>query len=118
MPKNLAKDFSISKKLRDEKRNNDFFEVMVGNLTLEELIALKLELSYKNLNYLIYGFPLWRATPYIIKDAILKAAISINKSKKGTIRFLGINNKEFWQALKKYKIDDYFIKKEKGDDTN
>jgi hypothetical protein len=118
MPENQAKDFSISKKLREEKRSNDFFEVMIGNLTLEELIALKLELSYKNLNYLMYGFPLWRATPYIIKDAILKAAISMNKSKKGTIRFLGVNNKEFWQALKKYKIDDYFIKKEKGDGIN
>ena len=36
--------YSLSKKLRQEKKSNDEFEVMMGNLTLEELIGLKLEL--------------------------------------------------------------------------
>ena len=39
------KYYSLSKKLRRENRSNDEFEVMIGQLTLEELIGLKLELA-------------------------------------------------------------------------
>ena len=33
--------YSLSNKLRQEKRSNDEFEVMISNLTLEEVIGLK-----------------------------------------------------------------------------
>jgi hypothetical protein len=113
-----VKDYSVSKKLREDKKSNDYFEIMIGNLTLEELIALKLELSYKNLDFPLYGFPLWRSTPYIIKDAILKCALSINNTKKQARLFLGLQQGPFWRAMKTYKLDGYFATKEKGDGTN
>ena len=37
--------YSISNKLKNQGKSNDEFEVMVSNLTLEDLIGLKLELS-------------------------------------------------------------------------
>ena len=39
--------YSLSKKLRRENKSNDEFEVMISQLTLEELIGLKLELASK-----------------------------------------------------------------------
>ena len=42
---------SLIKKLREEKRSNEEFEVMLKHLTLEEIFFLRLELedeSFKN----------------------------------------------------------------------
>ena len=36
------KDYSITNKLRSEQKSNVDFEIMLNNLTLEEVIALKL----------------------------------------------------------------------------
>ena len=46
-----VKYFSISKKLKRERRITEEFEVMLNNLSLEEIIALKLELASKILNF-------------------------------------------------------------------
>ena len=43
------KYYSLSKKLRREKKSNDQFEVMLSQLTLEEVIGLKLELASKEI---------------------------------------------------------------------
>ena len=51
--------YSLSKKLRQEKRSNDEFETMLSNLTLEEVIGLKLALSTKPVKNRLYGFTLW-----------------------------------------------------------
>ena len=37
--------YSVSNKLRKENKSHDEFEVMLNNLNLEEVIALKLELN-------------------------------------------------------------------------
>ena len=38
------KDYSFRNKLKKEKKLNDSFETILSTLTLEEIIALKLEL--------------------------------------------------------------------------
>ena len=48
MRKNLKKNYSIKKKLRLEKKIDEDFEIRLNHLTLEDIIALKLELSSKN----------------------------------------------------------------------
>ena len=72
--------YSLSNKLRQEKRSNDEFEVMISNLTLEEVIGLKLELSTKPVNGRLYGFPLWFNLTDIVRDAILKYAYSATRT--------------------------------------
>ena len=42
------KYYSVSKKLQRESKSTDEFEVMLNNLSLEEVIALKLELAAKS----------------------------------------------------------------------
>ena len=57
-------NYSLTNKLRSDNRSNEEFEVMINNLSLEEVIALKLELSSTRFGFKLYGIPLW----YSIKE--------------------------------------------------
>ena len=70
------KYYSVSKKLLRENKTSLEFENKLNSLTLEEIIALKLELSMKIAGTPIYGIPLWRSIRDICKDAMLKVALS------------------------------------------
>ncbi len=59
--------YSLRAKLKRDKRISDDFEVMLNTLTLEELIALKLELSVYNINNKLYNFPIISNILYICK---------------------------------------------------
>jgi hypothetical protein len=82
--------------------------VNINKLSLEDLIAVKLELSANNINNRLYGFDIWRQTNNIVKEALLKFAISTTTSKKDAARFLGLTYIEFKRVLNKYKVKDYF----------
>ena len=100
--------YNLSKKLRQEKKSNDEFEKMLANLTLEEVIGLKLELSTKPVNNRLYGFPLWHNLTDIVKDAIFKYAYSATRTQMEAMRFLGLRTKEFHRLKKKYDPVSYF----------
>jgi len=114
----IIEKFSLSSKLREESKSNDLFEIMVGNLTLEELIALKLELTYKNVGTPLYGIPLYRVLLSIVQDSLFKFALSTNPNLNRARMFLGMNTRQFYGYMKKYSVEEYIIPKEKGDDTN
>ena len=99
---------SVISYLKSKNVVNDELLVLINNLTLEDLIALKLELSSRMLNNRLYGFDIWHRSNYIIKEAILKFAISATKSKKDAARFLGLNYLEFKRVVAKYKVKKYF----------
>ena len=113
--KSKIKDFSIAKKLREEKKSNEYFETMLSNLNLEELIALRLEMAYRNTGTVLYNLPIWKSLDYIIRDAVLKYGISINESKIQTAKFLGINLKDFKILYKKYNLESFFEEGEKNE---
>ena len=98
------KNYSISRKLKQEGRTNETFEITLAKLTLEEVIALKLQLSSQPVGNRLYGFPLWYAMPYIVKDAVLKYAYSATKTKGEAMRFLGLKPKDFKNLSKKYNL--------------
>ena len=106
------KDYSVSRKLRKENKSNDEFEVMLSSLTLEEIIALKLEIASRTVNGKLYGLPLWRTLPNVTKDAMLKCAYSITSTQGEAAKFLGINVKEFKQLVNKFKTNNYFVKEQ------
>ena len=66
---------------------------------------MKFELSANNINNRLYGFDIWRNSIYIVKDALLKFAISTTRSKKDAARFLGLTYADFRLACKKFDID-------------
>ena len=102
------KYYSLSKKLRREKKSNDQFEVMLSQLTLEEVIGLKLELASKVLEGRLFGLPLWHSMHSIVQDAVFKWVYSASRTKAEATRFLGISQSDFYDLVKKYKVDDYF----------
>ncbi len=116
--KNTCKDYSISKVLREQKRSNEYFEILLNNLTLEEIIALKMELGYKAIGFPLHGFPIWKSTNYIVKDALLKYAVSATQTKREAMRLLGLPSKRFFRLLKKFNINAYFTKQEKQENAD
>jgi len=100
--------YSIIRKLRDERRSNEEFEIMLNNLSLEEIIGLKLELASKTFNGKMYGIPLWNAIPSITKDAVFKYALSATRTQVEAARFLGVNITYFKNLKKKYGAITYF----------
>ena len=119
---NTCENYSTLKILREQKKSNEYFEIMLANLTLEEIIALKLEITYRSIGVALYGFPIWASTIYIVRDAILKYALSISTSKSMAARYLGVRINIISNLLKKYNVENFFKKKnyngERHDDNN
>ena len=109
--KPTTKHFSISKILKKENRSNDMFEMLLSALTLEEVISLKLELSARAVSHRLYGLPIWHSMNHIIKESVLKYAISATKTKGEAMRFLGLKPADFSRLMKKYDVDLFFTKK-------
>ena len=104
--------YSISKKLRQDKKSNEEFETMLSSLTLEEVIALKMELATKPVNNRLFGFPLWYNLTDITRDAIFKYVYSATRSQGEAMRFLGLRLADFHKFKKKYKPISYFEEEE------
>jgi len=106
------KSYSLSKKLREQGKSNEELEVYLSNLSLEEVVSLKLEIATRDLlKGKFYGFPVWQSLKYIISDAVLKYALSATQSKREAARFLGIPEKTLIELVKKYKTEQYYEKK-------
>lgn len=100
--------YSIINKLRDKDLCDDEFETRINSLSLEELIALKLELASRAAGGFLYGLPIWKSSKDIIRDAVLKYALSATRTKKEASKFLGISVLHLNSALKKYETEKYF----------
>ena len=93
---------SITNKLKDQGLLSDINIVCISSLSLEELIAVKLELSCSYINNRLYGFDIWRRMTPIVKEAVLIFAISATNSKKDAARFLGLTYLEFIKQCSSY----------------
>ena len=100
----FCNDLSFSNKLRNQRKSNEAFEVMLSALTLEEIIGLKLECASRLTSGKMYGFNLWSNIIDITKEALYNAVISVAKTNKEATRILGINEQTFKALKKKYKI--------------
>ena len=99
---------SIIKKLKNQNKISDEILVNINSLSIEDLIAIKLELCANSINNRLYGFDIWRKTSYIVRDAVLKFAISTTKSKKDAARFLGLTPQAFYKACRQFETNEYF----------
>ncbi len=96
--------YSIRNKLTKEKKINSDFEVLLNNLTLEEIIALKLELSSLYINNKLYNFPLYKSIKYIIKESLLIFALSATRTTRDASNLLGIRERDIYVEIKKFNI--------------
>ena len=106
--RNTIKNKSIASKLIDDGIASEELLVLFNSISLEDIIALKLELSSKILQNRFYGFDIWRNTNYIVKDALLKFAIANTNSKKDAARFLNLNYSAFSRLIKKFEVDKFY----------
>jgi len=94
--------------MRRERRINDEFLNLLSSLSIEEIIALKLETSARLTKHKLYNFPLWKAMPSICRDAVLRFVLSACESKRDGARMLGIDIREFNSLLRKYNTEKLF----------
>jgi hypothetical protein len=111
-PYGTNRDYSITRKLREENKSNEKFEIMIAAMSLEEIIALKLDLATKSIGGKMYSFPLWYSIPEICRAAVLKYILSASRTKVEAARFLGVNQEYFYRLLKKYDSESFFKEKE------
>lgn len=104
----FSRNLSFSNKLRKEGKSTEAFEIMLSALTLEELLALKLECASRLTNGRLYGFNLWSNIVDITKEALYNAAISITKTNKETTRVLGINKQTLKNLKRRYNIKEEY----------
>ena len=100
-----VENYSISKRLRREGKITEEFEFLLSNMTLEEIIGLKLEVSSRAINHKLYGFKLFDNITKICRDALLIYALSAARTKNEAALFLGMENMNFRKSLKKFNID-------------
>ena len=103
---------SIINKLTHEGVISNDLLVLINNLKLEDLIAIKLELACSHVNNRLYGLDIWNKACYIMREALLKFAISTTQSKKDAARFLGLTYLEFKTQHDKFEVDNFFKEKE------
>jgi len=97
-------EYSLSKHLRKSNKSSDEFEFMINQLTLEELIALKLEVSSRGINGKLYGFKLWNTIPAIAKEATLIFAISATNNLFEAQTLLGVaDHFRFKHIVRRYR---------------
>lgn len=75
--------------LLDGRIDVNFLDI-ISTLTLEDIIALKMESSCNNMDNRIYGFPLANALYYISLDACAKFAISASNTARNAAAIMGL----------------------------
>lgn len=110
-------NFSTYNKLRKENKIDNSFENKFNNLSLEEIISLKLELASKAANGKVYGFKIWNNLDKLLKDSVIRTALSICQSKNEARHFLGLTVKEWKAILKEYNPDHYFQEERDNEGT-
>jgi len=103
--------YSVSNKLKADGKITDSFEAMMCTLTLEDIIALRLELAARSVNGKLYGLNIWKSIPDITKEAVLNYVYSAARTKGEAASFLGLSRSDLRKYLKKFKISSFFQKK-------
>ena len=68
--------YSTINKLKKEKKIDEVFLSRISSLTLEEVIAIKLESAARYVNHKLYNFPIWKSLHYVCREAVLMFALS------------------------------------------
>ena len=89
----------------DNKFINKDFEFILSNLTLEEIITAKLELSARSLNGKLFGYPIYKNVQHITKESLVRFALRFCNSQERAANMLGLSLQEFKSYIKKHKLN-------------
>lgn len=102
--KNKFHSYSTLRRLREEKKINDDFEAIISNLPLEDLIAAKFEISAKLMGGRLFGLPLWRFLPKIVREGIFNYALVNTRNFDEMRNLLGISEQSVLKYLRKFNL--------------
>lgn len=102
--KNKIKYNSVLKDINNKFKNKNF-EFVLSNLTLEDLIRAKLELSCRGLNEKLYGFPIYHNTKHIVRESLVRFALDFCNSQVKAATLLGINIVDLKAYIKRHKLN-------------
>jgi len=105
MSRGKLKKRSLTSSLRNEGRIDGKFVDTLSTLSMEDIIALKLEASTKMTKGKFYGFPIWYSLPNICKEACFKFAVYNCKTKSDITSLLGIEHPTTLELYKKFNFD-------------
>lgn len=75
---------------------------MLHNVSLEELIGAKLEISATNIAQgKFYGFPLFNNYKNIFRDALIRFALAATSSQTEAARFLGVTENQLFKIMRR-----------------
>jgi len=115
LKKKYKRNYSLRNKLRSEGKSKESFEVLLNALTIEELIGLKLELAIRSTSgSRLYNLPLWRSLNLIVKDAMIKFAISACSNMHNAAALLGLRERELFVLMRTHEVESYFETTNKG----
>ncbi len=89
----------------DNKFENKKFEHILSNITLEDLITAKLELSAKSLNGKLYGYPIYKNIQHIVRESLVRFSLNFCNSQERAANLLGLNVREFKSYIKKHNLN-------------
>ena len=96
------RNYSIINELKKNKLIDDQFIFICVRLTLEDIIGIKIELFSRHINYKLFGFPLWKSVPDMVRDALLKVSFKIASNKSEASRMLGVDLSDYKKYLKQF----------------
>ncbi len=102
--KETVKSYNIKKELLKNNKINEEFCDQLHNLTLEDIIALKLELASESVKGKFYGFPIKKFINNIINESLIKYSLSAASSYREAGLILGISKAELFKYARKYNI--------------
>jgi DNA-binding protein Fis len=95
---------SILKEI-DKRFTNKDFKFILSNLTLEEIITAKLELSARSLNGKLFGYPIYKNVQHITKESLVRFALRFCNSQEKAANMLGLSVQEFKSYIRKHKLN-------------
>ena len=100
---------SFLKEYRASGKIDEITEIFIANMPLEDLIAIKLELTTRSLRAPLFGILSWGQIGKIVRDAVVKAVISITQTPSEGAALLGMNLDDFSKITKKFYIYRYIM---------
>lgn len=99
--------YSVINLLRDKNKSNKNIENIISNMSLEDLIAIKLEMTVRSVPNPLYGFNIWHRLDKIVKEAVLRYAITSTRSNYDAASFLGITRTQLSQLITAYAAESW-----------
>jgi len=96
------KNYSKISELKKMNKIDDQFVFYVESLSIEDLIAIKIESITRNLNFKFFNFPLWKSFHTITSEALITAVFGIASNNSEAARILGIDLKQYKNYLSKF----------------